>query len=436
MHHIDLCSGIGGFAYAFQTVGLSRPVMFCDTDAWCRKVLAKHWPDVPITDDVKVIANDPDRFIPRTDPRKTILTAGYPCQPFSVAGKQRGKEDPRHIYPHISEIIAHKRPAFVVLENVFGHLSLGLDEVLNDLANKDYAARAFIFPSGAIVGAPHHRNRIFIIARNVGNSEHDGQPTISELRSYDENGYNRTQKEQKKTEQFARTDRPIDGASLSRSERKGEQSTIYENDRAKYVVNAAHNRRDGRAAQVGRERAQDQPDESQSGVWCEPSRSGENVADTSGEQINQQRRVSEQQWGALGRSVEAPQQEKWQASANSTDRCGENVADTDNEGSQGRLSGRQDTQWNGEHGHARSSSTVHRQSGKDKSKPIASMGGMADGLPTRMDGFDGWEREPADIPRVATGIKQRAARLKGLGNAIVPQIAMNIGLTIKAMIDE
>ena len=72
----------------------------------------------------------------------------------------------------------------------------------------------------------------------------------------------------------------------------------------------------------------------------------------------------------------------------------------------------------------------------DKRQSQSSMGGMADGLSTRMDGFDGWEREPADIPRVATGIKQRAARLKGLGNAIVPAIAMNIGLTIKAMIDE
>jgi len=320
LHHIDLCSGIGGFALGFEWAGLSRPVMFCDIEPWSRKVLAKHWPDVPIADDVKVIADDPDRFIPRTDPRKTILTSGYPCQPFSQAGARRGTSDSRHIYPYISEIIAHKRPAFAVFENVYGHLSLGLDEVLNDLANQDYAARPFIFPSGAIVGAPHHRKRVWIIARNVGN--------------------------------------------------------------------AAHNGRDGRAAQVGREGAQDQPDESQSGVWCEPSRSGENVADT------------------------------------------------DNEGSQGRLSGRQDTQWQGEHGHARCSSTVHRQSGKDKSKPIASMGRMADGLSTRMDGFDGWEREPADIPRVATGIKQRAARLKGLGNAIVPAIAMNIGLTIKAMIDE
>ena len=175
MHHIDLCSGIGGFSLGFQQAGLSKPVMFCDTDAWCRKVLAKHWPDVQIAEDVKELANEPDRLIPATNPRNTILTAGYPCQPFSQAGARRGTSDSRHIYPYISEIIAYKRPAWVVLENVYGHLSLGLDEVLNDLANQDYAARPFIFPSGAIVGAPHHRKRVWIIARNVGNTAHNGR---------------------------------------------------------------------------------------------------------------------------------------------------------------------------------------------------------------------------------------------------------------------
>jgi DNA (cytosine-5)-methyltransferase 1 len=69
MSHVDLCSGIGGFALGFEWAGLSKPVLFCDIEPWSRKVLAKHWPDVPIADDVKELASDPDRFIPRTDPR-------------------------------------------------------------------------------------------------------------------------------------------------------------------------------------------------------------------------------------------------------------------------------------------------------------------------------------------------------------------------------
>ena len=399
MRHVDLCSGIGGFALGFEWAGLSKPVLFCDIEPWSRKVLAKHWPDVPIATDVKELADDPDRFIPRTDPRNTILSSGYPCQPFSQAGARRGTSDPRHIYPYISEIIAHKRPAWVVLENVYGHLSLGLDEVLNDLANQDYAARPFIFPSGAIVGAPHHRKRVWIIARNVGNAAHNGC-----------SGWGRA-----------------DG-------------------------------REGQTHQL----------QQQSGVWCEPVRPSEDVADTSGKQNYEQRRVGEQQWAALGRSVQAPQQEKWQASANSTDRCGEDVADTDNEGSQGEVRGWQTGTQRTPSGHLAkcdsnvADTTSQRQqrqgSSRDASNSTQRGEGQAtefinsgfgdkrqlesrichlvDGLPTRMDRFDGWEREPADIPRVATGVKDRVSRLKGLGNAIVPQIAMQIGLTIKAVRDE
>ncbi len=92
LQHIDLTSGIGGFALGFEWSGLSKPVLFCDNEPWCRTILRKHWPDVPIAKDVKEIANEPDRFIPRTDRRQTILTSGYPCQPFSVAGLQRGSK--------------------------------------------------------------------------------------------------------------------------------------------------------------------------------------------------------------------------------------------------------------------------------------------------------------------------------------------------------
>ena len=92
-------------------------------------MLRKHWSDVPIAEDVKELANDPERLVPDCD----ILTAGYPCQPFSVAGKQRGAEDDRHIWPEIRTIVEAKRPTWCVFENVYGHIKLGLDEVLSDL---------------------------------------------------------------------------------------------------------------------------------------------------------------------------------------------------------------------------------------------------------------------------------------------------------------
>jgi DNA (cytosine-5)-methyltransferase 1 len=170
LSHVDLCSGIGGFALGFQWAGLSKPVLFCDIEPWSRKILKKHWPDVPIATDVKELANDPDGLIPRTDPKRTILTAGYPCQPFSHAGKRLGHADDRHIWPYILQIVAQKRPAFCCFENVYGHVSLGLDQVLSDLEGQGYATRPFIVPACA-TDAPHRRDRVWIIGQNVAHTE-------------------------------------------------------------------------------------------------------------------------------------------------------------------------------------------------------------------------------------------------------------------------
>ena len=165
MAHVDLCSGIGGFALGFEWAGLSKPVLFCDIEPWSRQILRKHWPDVPIAEDVKELANDPDALIPKCD----ILTAGSPCQPFSFAGERRGDQDDRHIWPYIFSIVQAKRPAWCVFENVYGHVSMGLDQVLSNLEGEGYAVRPFIVPACA-TDAPHRRDRVFIIARNVADS--------------------------------------------------------------------------------------------------------------------------------------------------------------------------------------------------------------------------------------------------------------------------
>lgn len=168
LRHVDLCSGIGGFALGFEWAELSSPVLFCDIEPWSRKILAKHWPDVPIAEDVKELADDPDGLIPECD----ILTAGYPCQPFSLAGERRGTEDDRHIWPYILSIVKAKRPSWCVFENVYGHVSMGLDEVLSDLEGEGYAARPFIVPACA-ADAPHRRDRVWLIAHANSKSQSD-----------------------------------------------------------------------------------------------------------------------------------------------------------------------------------------------------------------------------------------------------------------------
>ena len=163
LKHVDIFSGIGGFPLGFEWAGLSEPSMFCEIEPWCRQVLRKHWPTVPIINDVKELANDPEKLVPDCD----IITGGYPCQPFSVAGKQKAHEDDRHLWPYLYQIITRKRPTYAVLENVYGHIGLGLDTVLLDLEAEGYTTRTFVVPACS-VNAPHRRDRLWIVAHSDG----------------------------------------------------------------------------------------------------------------------------------------------------------------------------------------------------------------------------------------------------------------------------
>ncbi len=164
MKHLDLFSGIGGFALAARWVGWET-VGFCEIDPYCQKVLRKHWPDVPIYEDIRELDG-------RTVGHVDIITGGYPCQPFSVAGKRRGEADDRHLWPEFARLIQEIRPRWVVGENVAGHISMGLDSVLSDLEGCGYSHETFVIPACA-VGAPHRRYRVWII----GYTHDKGQST-------------------------------------------------------------------------------------------------------------------------------------------------------------------------------------------------------------------------------------------------------------------
>ena len=158
VRHLDLFSGIGGFALAAQWVGGIETVGFCEIDPWAQKVLAKNFPNVPIHDDVKTLNS-------KNYGRIDIITGGYPCQPFSGAGERRGEADDRHLWPEVSRLITAARPRWVLCENVDGHVSMGLDQVLAELEGKGYSAEPIIIPACA-VGAAHRRDRVWIIAHD------------------------------------------------------------------------------------------------------------------------------------------------------------------------------------------------------------------------------------------------------------------------------
>jgi len=189
---LDLFSGIGGFSLAAQWVWEDELeiVAFCEIDKYCQKVLHKHWPNVPIIEDVRDVKmetldntkcsgylgqscevkteQDSDRQKDRLSLSSgsngvDLLTGGFPCQPFSVAGKRKGKEDNRFLWPEMFAVIKEIRPRWVVAENVAGIIRMALDDCLSDLEGEGYSTGTVIIPACA-VNAPHRRDRVWIIA--------------------------------------------------------------------------------------------------------------------------------------------------------------------------------------------------------------------------------------------------------------------------------
>tara|TARA_R100001463_G_scaffold38852_3_gene83406 strand:+ start:14376 stop:15356 length:981 start_codon:yes stop_codon:yes gene_type:complete len=159
---LDLCSGIGGFSLGLESTGGFETIAFCEFDPFCQKVLNKHWPEVPIYNDLKEISKNEETI--RNIPEHDLICGGIPCQPFSVAGKQKGKEDDRHLWPYMFKIIKQKKPTWVIVENVGGFINVALDDVCLDLEAEGYATQSFIIPACG-VEAPHRRDRIWIIGK-------------------------------------------------------------------------------------------------------------------------------------------------------------------------------------------------------------------------------------------------------------------------------
>jgi len=164
MRKLSLFSGIGGIDLAAHWAGMET-VAFCEREPFPQKVLKKHWPNVPIYDDVCTLTAErlKEDGIIGSGRTIDIISAGYPCQPFSHAGERKGENDDRHLWPEVKRLLQETRPNWFVGENVAGHATLGLDDVLDDLDDIGYTAQPFIVPAAAI-GALHRRDRVFIIA--------------------------------------------------------------------------------------------------------------------------------------------------------------------------------------------------------------------------------------------------------------------------------
>jgi DNA (cytosine-5)-methyltransferase 1 len=162
MNVLDLFSGIGGFSLGLQRAGM-KTIGFCEIDKYCQKVLKKNFPDIPIYDDVcKLTGSDINEPV-------DLICGGFPCQPFSVAGKRLGAADDRHLWPEYLRLIQELRPTWVIGENVAGLINMGLDNVLSNLEGAGYSSRTFVIPAVA-VDAKHRRDRIWVVAHSMCSS--------------------------------------------------------------------------------------------------------------------------------------------------------------------------------------------------------------------------------------------------------------------------
>jgi len=198
--HGSLFSGIGGFDLAAQWNDWEN-IFQCEKDEWCRKVLAKNFPNTNRFEDIKEF--NAKKYNGTID----VISGGFPCQPFSVAGQRKGKEDDRYLWAEMLRIINEVQPKFVVGENVTGIIGMALDTVLSDLEAQGYTTETYIIPACS-KNAWHRRDRVWIVAytnsiRWQDEQKENGQPL------HNGNG-NGSTKEQSRWKQQRRTGEPSD----------------------------------------------------------------------------------------------------------------------------------------------------------------------------------------------------------------------------------
>lgn len=334
MKVLDLFSGIGGFSLGLERAGMET-VAFCEINKFCQKVLRKHWPRLPIYSNIKEL--DGTLFRGSID----VVCGGFPCQPFSAAGKRKGKDDDRDLWPEMLRIIREARPRWVIGENVAGFINMEFERTAADLEAEGYEVQAFVIPACG-VGAPHRRDRIWIIAH----AEHYGSSTLPQQGS--------------------------DGKDVFRSEGAERAVSTEQSEgvhQPRYVANSDGER-------------QPQPEGLEREVGRRIGDGSEIISDSDSQlrRLQQERSRECEAAPRVGNDGEA----QLMADADSKRGCSGNGKRKDAEDA--------------------------RQS-------------------SRCEKFGNWNSEP-DVGRVANGVPARVDRLKGLGNAVVPQIPEAIGRLI------
>ena len=375
---LDLFSGIGGFALGLDSTGIFETVKFVEKDKYCQKVLQKNFPNIPIEEDIKNVEGK--------EGDADVVVGGFPCQPMSVAGKRKGTDDDRYLWPEMFRLIKQIKPQFVIGENVQGIINIQngmvLRQVQDDLEGEGFEVQCFLIPASGI-GAWHQRYRVWI----VGHSEHNGSLTSKIERGNPEIATG-TQEGTNTTSEPERTSGSRNNEDVSNTEIIG----------------------------TGESRNIDQEEGNQSSSSTQFNSSSEDVSNTD----SGMRRG----WRTIGESGE---DKVWRFYSE--------------EEEQTRVNIRSETigcnAVSGEETNALQSNDERREernvSDQSEEQNFSSGGHDTDGQEQT------WWQIESNVRGVPNGIsyeldKDRANRIKTLGNAIVPQIAREIGLAIKKVL--
>jgi DNA (cytosine-5)-methyltransferase 1 len=456
MRHLDLFSGIGGFALAVEKIWPNSEHIFCDNDRYCRELLKIRFPNSKIYGDIKEIKSIADANLregrPRNEskPRETtceesgskdtdLLTGGFPCQPFSQAGKRRGTDDDRYLWPEMLRVIRLAKPRWVIAENVRGLLTMQngmvFEQVCSDLENSGYEVQPFIIPAVA-VNAPHRRDRIWFVAHALGDraDRKKKRRKLSEAPS----------KQKQNREKYGSSRQSLRTASGKRGERFAKNGFMAEIARNSKSAGQSGGDERQRKTQYGRTGSRsDQLFTSDT----ESKRKGR----LSGKECGIEKRTMEQS-KSKGSEIRCEgerhigddpnsnpsrlQKPRAEQQANRSRQSHKNIGNTksDAEHSFGKISQRENALTGGssrnasyaESGKSRKPSKQKRWKGFERGswerswlEVATELCGVDDGLPAELDGFE------------LSKSRHRVERLKALGNAIVPQVTIEIMKAIK-----
>ena len=391
LKHLDLFSGIGGFSLGLESAGLVETVAFCDFDKYCQQVLNKNFPGVPVYGDVKELNYDKLKAdgINQID----IITGGYPCQPFSVAGRKKGEQDPRHVWPEMFRLIKELRPTWVIGENVGGHIKLGLDTVLENLESEGYSARTFSI-SASSVGANHKRERVWIVGYSTNNRRNESTSDSQTRRAF--------------------------GQSKEGGMRQLERASNVENSRRS--IGREQSPRNSKG--IGRWSFETSEWSTDTNQIARSSEGAETMADSASERLEGEFRSKLQGTG------ERP--------TDGSETIDRDVADSD-EMQRQLLRGQQSEQRQETFEGTSVGSGSPCEDCDATNSDCPRLKEQRRSFTTEEENETSqcgrwWDVEP-DVGRVAHGVPKRVDRLKCLGNSVVPQIPYVIGLAIKETIE-